>query len=280
MKYHLNNPFDLLEAVDLYRSALSVRNYFPLSSMRQKDLEQFFGIGRKDEKDGGELICIYHNYVKNHNPEDLKLLILHNRDDLLGMCSLLAIRSYLALADGDWCIHKIDQEQDTLDVVVNLTSPLPSAIMLKNESGTFYARSSRGIFHFPVYQEQLRHYFPDPENYYWLPQEQSVVHKSVGRFVDPAFREKASPDNCYVAKLCHFLRQELSESPSYMKKSRKDKRRYLILPETWLKESSNNDENDKKTARALRPGRESSSVFINNDLYDFLQFWLQNYPKS
>ena len=60
----------------------------------------------------------------------------------------------------------------------------------------------------------MYHFFPDYKNYYYLPEEDTAMHKSVASFVDPAHREKAKAQNCYVKREGVFL-PSLSESESH-----------------------------------------------------------------
>ena len=57
----------------------------------------------------------------------------------------------------------------------------------------------------PVLQGSLKYFYPDYRNYYYLPEEDRAIHKSVGCYVDSRFREKAKPDTCYVRKEGLFL---------------------------------------------------------------------------
>ena len=43
-----------------------------------------------------------------------------------------------------------------------------------------------------------RLYYLDYKNYYYLPNEDMAVHKSVAVSVDRTHREKAAPENCYT----------------------------------------------------------------------------------
>ena len=54
---------------------------------------------------------------------------------------------------------------------------------------------------------EAKHFFSNYRDYYYLPVEDAVYHKSAARFVDPRFREPARPDNCCVKKTGVFLPQ-------------------------------------------------------------------------
>ena len=59
----------------------------------------------------------------------------------------------------------------------------------------------------PLRKGTFRHFFKDYKNYYYLPEEDVALHKSVASFVDPGHRRKASAENCYVKKQGTFLPQ-------------------------------------------------------------------------
>ena len=87
---------------------------------------------------------------------------------------------------------------------------------------------------YPVQQRTLYHFLPDPENYYYLPQEDTAVHSSVAQFVEPAFRRKATRKTAYIKKADAFLELPaaalpfLSEEPLFQT-GYSDKKRYLPL---------------------------------------------------
>ena len=43
----------------------------------------------------------------------------------------------------------------------------------------------------------MKYFFRDYANYYYLPEEDQAIHKSVAVFVDPSRRQKATAKTCY-----------------------------------------------------------------------------------
>ena len=52
--------------------------------------------------------------------------------------------------------------------------------------------------------------FADYKNYYYLPKEDMAVHKSVGCFVEPAYRQKQLPLTATSKKTADFFRCRLA----------------------------------------------------------------------
>ena len=61
-------------------------------------------LSRNDTQSGGELINVYHAYVKQPSEEALQLLLLHNYEDVIGMIDLLSVLSYTEIFNGQYTI--------------------------------------------------------------------------------------------------------------------------------------------------------------------------------
>lgn len=86
----------------------------------------------------------------------------------------------------------------------------PTATFKTSDLQTDYRLSiigNQGILEVSCFQGELKYFFPDYRNYFYLPAEDQAIHKSVGSYVDPAYRENAKPVNCYIKKQGYFLPQ-------------------------------------------------------------------------
>lgn len=198
-----------MTSIDLYREVRRLNGLLRLPSCKQKSVEQFLGCCREDKFTGGQLIDIYLDYVKHPDEQALHLLLLHNLEDVKGMFALLGILAYSQLSDGSFDIGKItpesDHGKDSLCISLHFPLPLPQSISLLNEHASVLIEENTALLRFPVQHGTLLHFFPDPENYYYLPKEDTAIHKSVGIYVDPSHRVKAAKKNCYVKKECDYL---------------------------------------------------------------------------
>lgn len=109
-------PFDFsgIQSLDLYRIVhyySKLRDILP--NLRQKTVEAFLGSSeeRHDEISGLESVRLYHKYQQYRNPEDKQRILLHNRDDLVQLASILRILDKLDLHrilyhEGFSVVHK------------------------------------------------------------------------------------------------------------------------------------------------------------------------------
>lgn len=232
--YHMEHPFSGTDFIDLYREARQLKPLLRLNSYKQKSLEQFLGCSREDTYSGGELIRVYTGYIKNPSPESLHLLFTHNYEDVKGMYDLLELLSYRRFLDGNFAIRDIAFERDGENLFINfilaLESPLPQSIRLLTEDAKLLLGQDSALIQFPVRFGKLRHYFPDYKNYYYLPEEGSIVHKSVGAYVDAGHRQKATRENCFIEKECFYLAVDAPDASCELKTDYSDRHSYMELP--------------------------------------------------
>ena len=110
----LKLPYSLngLNSVDIYRKIRPLKKLLGLCSLKQKAVEAFLGVDRKDVCSGGELIEVYNEYLHTHDEGLLKLLLLHNEDDLKGMPSILPILCYKDLMEGPLKLSGCQLQED------------------------------------------------------------------------------------------------------------------------------------------------------------------------
>lgn len=106
-KYGLHCMLANMAQLDIYRQVSPWKNLLHLANCKQRTLEEFLGIFRKDPFNGGQLIQLYHAYRESRDERLLKVLLLHNADDIRGMLSILPMLTYPALFED--CVKWKDQ---------------------------------------------------------------------------------------------------------------------------------------------------------------------------
>lgn len=151
-----------------------------------------------------------------------QLLLRHNRDDLLGMVQILRFESYHMLFAGHIRIDKTETiqvsdpdtcEYECMQLSFSTIQPLPHSLILTkpiHESHaaskiTLFADGQTGKLTIPVFSGTLRYYLHDYKNYYYLPLEHQVIHKSIASYVAKEYRIPAKPDTCFIERSGCFL---------------------------------------------------------------------------
>ncbi len=215
-QYNIEHNFDKVDSIDIYKIISGYKTLFKTANIKQKTMEQFLKIHREDKYNGGELIKVYNDYCRKPSDELLRLLLLHNHNDLTGMLGILPLINYSALLNGEYSLSSIALNTGTTadslekkEVVITLYSKktLPARVSCGNNNYYFIAFEHSIKICVQVYTEELKFFYPNYKDYYYLPEEDRSIHKSVAFYVDKNFRTKAKAANCYSKKTGIFLPQ-------------------------------------------------------------------------
>jgi hypothetical protein len=215
--FGLNYDFSSVESFDIYKKIKPYRKILGMDSLKQKAIEQFLGVTRKDMYNGGQLIEVYHDYLHEHSKFLYDLLILHNEDDLKGMPEILPILSYPDFFEHSFHFLREEMLSETdlfgtrhpklaLTYESDYTS-IPVPFDWEKDPVSCFAEANRITFTIDLYEGTLKHYYENYKDYYYLIYEDTAIHKSVGEFVEKEARKKATANTCYTKQTGRFLPQ-------------------------------------------------------------------------
>ena len=212
----LDLSIDNFKGIDLYKRISPLKHLLGLTSLKQKSIEKFLGIDRADVFSGGDLIGIYHDYVNNPSDFACNSLLLHNEDDLKGMIRILPMLAYCDMTSGKLRVSKVHadtytdyngQTQSEIIMSVKLESPLPRGIASFAHGCYIKADGEDAQIKVPLYNEEMKYFYAGYQDYYYLPEEDTALHKSVASFVDKDHRTQATAATCYTRKTSSYLPQ-------------------------------------------------------------------------
>ncbi|MGN1160155.1 MAG: ribonuclease H-like domain-containing protein [Lachnospiraceae bacterium] len=213
-QYEMHAALSSMEGVDIYRRIATLKDFLRLSNAKQKTVEYFLGIARQDLFNGGELIGVYHDYVRQPADSALDMLLLHNADDIQGMVRLLPILAYADLYHEGVRVTKVNanyyrdfQNAARAELVMKLSLPvrLPVAISGYNNGCYFSSSEDSASLKVPLLDAELKYFYANYRDYYYLPAEDTALHKSVASFVDKEHRIQATAATCYTRKHSEYL---------------------------------------------------------------------------
>lgn len=244
-QYALPYHFDPFEGLDLYKRISPYKFFLHTSNCKQKTLEELMGIDREDLYNGGELISIYQEYVQSPSGEALDVLLLHNSDDVKGMLQILPLLSFYDLFNGSLRAVKVQSnqfvdyhghERRELLMKLFLPSALPFPVSNLANGCYFSGEKQDGILKVPVYEEEMKYFYSNYKDYYYLPDEDIAIHKSVASFVDKEHRTQALASNCYTRKFSTYLPEWDAIAEPFFKRDYKSKDFFFELTEERKKD--------------------------------------------
>ena len=207
-QYRIPHRFGQIESLDLFRTARHLNRILGLENYRQKTVEQFFDLGRQDKKSGGELIGQYLAYMESRDETLLPELLLHNAEDVANLPRLhAALSAYDSLTDAAYLLsRRATDDQLTL----TLTLPgrhFPKPIGTAAGCVSFRLEVDSLTIGLPLVKGELKHFFSDYRDYWYLPEEDIAIHQKVAQFVDRTRRVRATAATCYTKSSGCFFEQ-------------------------------------------------------------------------
>ena len=241
-KYNINESFKDYNYIDIFKSVSKIKFLLKLENYKQKSIEKFLGLKRDDKFSGGELINVYYDYLKSPSDEYLKILYLHNFEDIIGMTELLPILSYIEILNGQYSIEETKISKyieyngnEHKEFLISLKNDyvLPQKVSAKSDLFYIVMNPEKTLVRIPILDGELKFFHNNYKEYYYLPAEDNAIHKSVASFVDSGYKEKCHAYNCYTRKNSLFLPQLESLMNPEFKKDYKDKITYFELTEDF-----------------------------------------------
>lgn len=241
--HHLPSPFSEKNSIDLYRALPHDKNFFHTPDRKLTTMERLTGFIRTDSFSGKDCIKLYTDYMQmkyfkdSGAAEKKEQLLLHNREDIIGTILCLSLYSF---------VHgTIDASSVTLDMTedgIQIRGTLSQGVYPFSHSGhskpkeddTFaYAFTDSTVtITVPFCRETMYYFFKDYKNYFYLPEEDMAVHKSVGIYVEKEHRRQATASNCYIRKDSTFVPVFLPDpwkKPPLYRDSVRSRRYYLSV---------------------------------------------------
>ncbi len=230
------------DSLDIYRKIRPYKSLLGLSSIKQKSIEEFLKVHRTNTASGGQLISVYETYLLTKSPGLYRLLLLHNTDDLTGLFQILPILNYPDLFDRELFLtnQKIIQpgqeESPLLELVYEspCTLPVPFKILGTVPHSQILGKGCNIFCQIPLFNGELKYFYPNYNDYYYLPIEDTAIHKSVGTYVSGKARKKATAKTCYTKKSGLFLPLKDSLSHPVFREEYNSKTCYLLYDSTLL----------------------------------------------
>lgn len=207
----ISHDWDAFSWLDLYRESSRLARILSLADKKQKTIELFLGIRREDRYSGGDLISVFFSYEKQGSADLEELLLLHNYEDVVGMQKLLPLLSYRDFFAAPPAVLQtsVVHEADGEALALTLSSPVPfpKQALCRDGSCSLMFRKRDACLLARAVQGEMRFFYDNYKDYYYLPDEDMAIHKNVAVYADASHRKKATAANCYTRRFGTFLPQ-------------------------------------------------------------------------
>ena len=241
------SSFLSMESVDLYGYIAPYRHLLGFPDYRQQTVEAGLGTGRTEDGDGKAMIEAYRKYLLLPSPEMLARLTRHNEANVVGLLKLLPLSSFAGLENMQVTVTRAQantftdhegKKAEELLIRFRMDLSLPTRIYAGRDHCYLKIEGSTGVLKIPLYSEEMKYFYANYKDYYYLPAEDMAVHKYIASYVDPGHRVQAKPETCYTRKRAAYLPQwDLYRTP-FFKRSFEEKEIFFELSDALKKDRS------------------------------------------
>lgn len=234
--FNIDFDFNCFISIDIYKKIKHLKNLLHIDNLRQKSIETFLGINREDKYSGKDLIKVYNKYLLNQDIQSRDILLQHNFEDIECLLLISPILSYTKLSEGLFEFSKMSVINNNLVFDIVLKHSIPKRISLGYKNILFTAYTTNANIKIPIIDAELKFYFDNYKDYYYLPHEDYAIHKSLAAYVDKNFKEHAKKENCYTKHKGYFITQIDNGIIDGYKKDYTDKETYIDLSDAFLQD--------------------------------------------
>lgn len=189
---------DSFDSLDIYVRLKKLKHLLLLPGMKQKDIEKFLGIEREDKYDGGKLIEVYKSYQIRPDDESEYLLMIHNKEDIIGMSKILSVLSYegiKTLTINDLS-KEFSSDRYTFETTTDLSIPKPIRIVSDDVYLILDSNKLKGSIQ--TTNGYMKKYFPNPDEYLYHLEDERIIPKVIVSKTDMKKYRKVSKEECFV----------------------------------------------------------------------------------
>ena len=126
----------------------------------------------------------------------------HNLEDVLGLGRIFDMLGYLCIYDGDYEVTYSEFDGDNLILKLKLPCTLPQEFSNGNTDFYLTGKDEEINLIIKTTDGKLKQYYADYKDYYYLPEEDTVIPKSLGSGIDRKHRKAATRNTCYTWFTC------------------------------------------------------------------------------
>ena len=114
------------------------------------------------------------------------------------------------------------EEKRELLISYEISRKVPDKIALFKDPFFLFCKDTTLRIRLPILEGEMKMFFDNYKDYYYLPDEDMCILKSVAASVDKEHRENAKKETCYIRYRGFFIPQFDQDAPSF-RKSYKDR---------------------------------------------------------
>ena len=145
------------------------------------------------------------------------------------MLKVVEMLSFIDFFNSDFTLidHSIDENHLFLTYT---SSETLNYDLILSENINIEISKDKMILSLPIYKDELKYFFENYKDYFYLIIEDYAIHKSIGEFVDKSVKKKATKQTAYIKQISEYIPcYNLQCISEIFRKDYKSKEKYINL---------------------------------------------------
>ena len=189
---------------------VDMKKTLQLLSPTRNRLEEALGFKRETSTAGKELVKLYQTYEASGDVLYQKIILSHNLEELKSL--LLFYKVYYILYHLKHFTVATTFNQLNESSLLHLTFKLPCddipSFTLQCEAMTLSKLQDKSLLNItlPIHHKVLQKPLIPVKDYYYIPSQNQLLHKSLATFIPSDMKRKATKSECFVEKLDDYFK--------------------------------------------------------------------------
>ena len=234
-----------LQLLNLFSRQKKLEKIAGISSGGRFAVEKYYGYARVGTLNEMSAADAYRSYLTTGSAEHLKAVLLLNVENLEGMIHLASPALYFHSAFRKVNVYKAQANQyegydgePHQELLLyfhpdhDYGFPFRESVLLSLDGCFLKLDRENCMLKVPMVEGELKYFYENYQDYYYLPAQDRAIHKSIASFVQKDHRIQATASTCYIGKTGLFLPQWNDFETPCFRKNRKDRLMFFEFTET------------------------------------------------
>lgn len=191
---------------------VDMKKVLTLLSPTRAALEKTLSFNRETSSSGKALVKLYQTYEACGEDIYKNLILAHNLEELKSLLVFYKVYYMLYHLKHFPLTAHLDELTDAvnpqLDLSFNLPFTFETSFTFENEMLHFKVSKDEALLKviMPLYKQSLKKALTPVKDYYYIPSQNQLMHKSLAAFIPSDLKRKATKEECFVEKLDTYMK--------------------------------------------------------------------------
>ncbi len=189
---------------------VDMKKVLTLLAPTRADLEKALGFTRETSSSGKALVKLYQTYEACGEDIYLNLILAHNQEELKSLLVFYKVYYMLYHLKHFTLITHLEAHPEMCQLTLdcNLPFTFEASFSFEKDDLTLNLLKNTPFLKItlPLYKQYLKKAVTPVKDYYYIPSQNQLMHKSLAAFIPSELKRKATKEDCFIEKLDTYFK--------------------------------------------------------------------------